>query len=363
MANSENSISKLKVWFEQALVWLYVDGSNKELQLSHQKLLKLMEDAYKSNQSSQVWKIIEELEELTRACDPLDRGETLFRCAKTACDLENLKEALYLCNEVEVKFKTYPHSHAVVLWMIGCIHWIANSHVKAITNWQETIEIFKTQQRNWSVDTAKTDWYTKKVKELGGYLELAIETDELPEYTSPSYRNIGDPALLTWVDCEVHDEVPAGGFGAVGYEPIENYLGISEVVIDGISHKAFKIRNLQEEMLSDPLIIQRGVKYHTVHVKGDSMNDADPVPIENGDFVFVRAQSNANNNEIVVVEIRNEDSAATIKRLQKNGNRLILIPETTDENIKQLPEFNRDYSERELFIVGVVEAVFKKKAG
>ncbi|MCL4269855.1 MAG: hypothetical protein KJZ72_09940 [Anaerolineales bacterium] len=361
MLNTENSIINLKVWFEKALTWLHADGSISQLQRPHQKLFGLIEDAYRAKQSSQVWRYIEELDELSRTAEPAYRGEIMLRCAKTACDLENLKEALRFCNEAEVKLKTYPHSHAVVLWAIGCIHWINNSHIKAISNWQETIQIFSNEQRNWNIIQDKVKWYTDIIPQLESYLEKAMDLDALPAYEESSRSNYGDPVSLKWVDCEVHDEVPAGGFGAVGFDPPDHNLEISEVLIEGAPYKAYKIRQVETNPITDSVVIQPRRKYHTLRIKGDSMNRALPVPIENGDYIFVLAQPNANNNEIVVAEIRDYDSRATVKRLQKISNRLILIPETSVESIRNLPEFSRDYSEGELNILGVVEAVFKKK--
>ncbi|HRJ57704.1 MAG TPA: S24 family peptidase [Anaerolineales bacterium] len=362
MAKDEDSINTLKVWFKKTLLWLHVDGSTAVFQRPHQKLFNLMENAYNANQSNQVWRYVGELEELTQTADPAYRGEVMLRCAKISCDLENLKEALRFCNEAEIKFKTYPHLHAVVLWMIGCIHWVNNSHVKGIANWQETIQIFTNEQQNWSLVPEKVKWYTNVIPMLENYLEQAMDSDTLPAYKEGLHEVYnGDPTALKWVDCQIHDEVPAGGFGAVGFEQPELNLEISEVLIEGTPYKAYKIREIETDPPTDSVVIQQKRKYHTLRIKGDSMNRATPVPIEHGDYVFVLAQTTANNDEIVVVEIRDNDSRATVKRLQRIGNRLILIPETSDETIKNLPEFSRDYSERELSIVGVVEAVFKKK--
>lgn len=361
MLNAENSIGNLKVWFEEALTWLHADGSSTLLQRPHQKLFKLMEDALKAKQTSQVWRYIEEMDELTRTSEPAYRGEVMLHCAKTACDLGSLKEALRFFNEAEVKFKTYPHMHAVVLWMIGCIHWVNNSQIKAIANWQETIQIFTGTQTNWSIAPDKAAWYGKMIPQMELYLEQAMDSETLPAYQGNTQNKYGDPTALKWVDCQIHDEVPAGGFGAVGFEQPELNLEISEVLIEGTPYKAYKIREIETDPPTDSVVIQQKRKYHTLRIKGDSMNRATPVPIEHGDYVFVLAQTTANNDEIVVVEIRDNDSRATVKRLQRIGNRLILIPETSDETIKNLPEFSRDYSERELSIVGVVEAVFKKK--
>ncbi len=58
-----------------------------------------------------------------------------------------------------------------------------------------------------------------------------------------------------------------------------------------------------------------------LRVRGDSMVD---VGILDGDFVVARAQATANNGEIVVAGIPNEE--ATIKTYQRSGNTVTLIP-------------------------------------
>jgi len=58
-----------------------------------------------------------------------------------------------------------------------------------------------------------------------------------------------------------------------------------------------------------------------LRVRGDSMID---VGILDGDFVVVRQQEEARNNDIVVAGIPGEE--ATVKTYTKQGNRIILLP-------------------------------------
>ena len=67
----------------------------------------------------------------------------------------------------------------------------------------------------------------------------------------------------------------------------------------------------------------RGDDLFMLRVQGTSMIDAG---IMNGDKIVVRRQETAENGEIVVALVAEEESA-TVKRFYRNGNRIILHPE------------------------------------
>ena len=66
-------------------------------------------------------------------------------------------------------------------------------------------------------------------------------------------------------------------------------------------------------------MIARGGKHYALEVKGDSMKDAG---IQSGDIVVIKEQDDADNGDIVVALI--EDEEATLKRLRKQGNAVAL---------------------------------------
>jgi repressor LexA len=86
-----------------------------------------------------------------------------------------------------------------------------------------------------------------------------------------------------------------------------------------------------------------------LRVHGDSMIDAH---IQNGDFVLVRPQQNAENGEIVVVLI---DDEATIKRIFKKRDLIRLEP----ANPKMEPIVVKK-GEKKVTIVGKVVGIFRK---
>lgn len=81
--------------------------------------------------------------------------------------------------------------------------------------------------------------------------------------------------------------------------------------------------NIEGRLTLDPSLT-RGVDNFLLKVKGDSMKNAG---ILNGDLVLVRPQPHAESGEIVVALLGEE---ATVKRLQKKGNDIALLPENPD---------------------------------
>jgi len=66
-------------------------------------------------------------------------------------------------------------------------------------------------------------------------------------------------------------------------------------------------------------MLASGGKHYALEVKGDSMVDAG---INDGDIVVIHEQANADNGEIVVALV--EDQEATLKRLRKRGSAIAL---------------------------------------
>ena len=368
MASSTTDINNLKNWFTNTLSWLNVDRSIEPLEHSYTQMLELMEAARDENRPNVVWEYIEQLEQLTIQTTSIqDQGEIFLKCAKVAGDLENLREASRLCTAAENKFRSYPHQHAVSLWMNGCIQWALHQKVKAISSWREAINQFKMRRTSVQLDQKRSEWYNLMIPKLEIYLEKAIKDDILPVYedspTPPAHpssqTNASSPDELKWMNIPVSNSVPAGGFGAVGHDPEQTHLGVTEVSIENERYGVYSIR--RNSPYQNAVVIQPTERYHTVRVTGDSMNACKPVTIEDGDYIFVRIQSHARDNDIVVASLNDPDARATVKRISYSGGRITLRPESLDPNYQFEPELNRDYSLGEVRINGVVEAVFKKK--
>lgn len=380
MVAAINPIDNLKLWMGQALSWLH-EGDNQQqvLQKHHQQLLGMMRTARDANRANEVWEVVDELEHLASTMSPAEQGEVFLRCAVMAVDLESLKDALRLLQGARNKSLTSAHQNAVVLWMTGCIHWMNRQKVEGISEWQAAIQAFKVCGVNNQMDPARKGWYTNKMQELDGYLAEAIRIGGLPplqqptsQANTPSGAQQPSPAgtdpfeddTLRWVSCQVSESVPAGGFGPTGFDPDPlGFLEISEVTIDDEPYQVFGVRRVPTSYRFAVDIDSRS-RYHTVRVTGTSMNIAIPVSIEPGDYVLIVSQSDANDNDIVVAGILGQDERATVKRFFRRNGKIQLRPESSDESNYEI-DWEREFDENlddEFTIIGVVEAVFKKKS-
>lgn len=94
--------------------------------------------------------------------------------------------------------------------------------------------------------------------------------------------------------------------------------------------------------------------YFFLRAAGDSMNNTniDGNTIEDGDYVLIKSQTNANVNDKVVALI---DDEATIKVYKKEKDFVALVPQSTNPANKPII-LHSDFS-----IQGLVKAVFKKE--
>ncbi|MGH2590134.1 MAG: transcriptional repressor LexA [Actinomycetota bacterium] len=105
-----------------------------------------------------------------------------------------------------------------------------------------------------------------------------------------------------------------------------------------------------EEYLTVPMGFVSGAEHFALRVRGDSMVDAG---ILDGDTVVVRAGGSAENGDIVAVLLPGPaEDEATVKRLRRKGNRVLLVPEN-----RALEPFEMDPDGR---ILGTVVAVLRK---
>lgn len=382
MTTTDTTFLNLKAWLDQTLPWLRADGLPDMLQNPHAQLVEMMWEAKRENRASDVWNLINELEELaSRTGETREKGQILLNCAKVAADLENLKSALYYFQGAEGKYKGFPHQNAIVLWMKGCVHWVMNEKVEGITAWQSAIMLFRERRSNAQVASAIANWYDERVERMEWALRTAIERGELPicNLSTPpdpappedvdadaepdADRFFFDGDSLRWVSCQVSESIPAGGFGPTSFDPHPlGFLEISEVLIED---EPYQVLSVQRPSSRRNIVdINSQHRYQTVYVTGTSMNAAKPIPIVEGDFVLIQAQPDVDDNEIVVAGITGYDERATIKRLKRRNGKIRLVPETTDPKNSEI-DWDKEFSEldEDFKIIGTVIAIFKKKSG
>ena len=121
----------------------------------------------------------------------------------------------------------------------------------------------------------------------------------------------------------------------------------------------YRIINLQ----SNEQIIQlrNDYRYYLLEVIGNSMNIANPTSIRDNDFVLLREQNTANNQDIVAAEIVGDDDRATLKRYYEDNREISLRPESDDDSFTPIyvEEALTDL-DNEFLIRGLAIAVLKR---
>lgn len=132
-------------------------------------------------------------------------------------------------------------------------------------------------------------------------------------------------------------------------EYTSEYLKELPVYSDIAAGEPILMNSEQEANFYIPQYWLRGVKdCFILKVRGDSMEGAD---INDGDYVVIRKQQNAQNNDIVAVDL---EGSATLKRLSIGKGGAALIP----ENPKYSPISLYD---REASIIGIAIGVIRNK--
>jgi repressor LexA len=105
--------------------------------------------------------------------------------------------------------------------------------------------------------------------------------------------------------------------------------------------------NITDRVTLDPDFI-KGESNFLLEVQGESMIEAHICP---GDYILVKPQEQARNGQIVVALI---DDEATVKRLERKGDKVRLVPENRTMEAIEIP-----YS-RQLRIVGIVVGLIRR---
>jgi hypothetical protein len=260
------------------------------------------------------------------------------------------------------------HFEAVIKSVMGCIQWqLPEQDDNAIVSWENSIEIYKElKQRNISLTTLSS-WYTERLTDINTILELALQPPE-PIYPSASIAKTpsvnatktnvsptltGDVLRLFYVI----EEVQAGPFGRVAANPSSlGHVEMGQCDINGVAHYIVSLRGTGKVIK-----ISWDKNYGVIKVKGESMNARG---IDDGDYVLLHFQKNAEPGDIIAAQIMNTDAEATLKIFLKVGNKVILqfcstnpMYKETDGRDKEF-QFTGDHHDK-FQIIGVAIAVFK----
>jgi SOS-response transcriptional repressor LexA len=135
-----------------------------------------------------------------------------------------------------------------------------------------------------------------------------------------------------------------------------DYMEIDQVMLQ---NKKYYIVSLLYDVKAVNLPPEQS--FYVLHVRGNSMNQATPEPIEDGDYVILRQQNTAESGDIVAVEIVGVDDRATLKRLKIDSGKIFLVPESSDPEFKKPIYLNHVFTtlDVDFYIRGVALAVLK----
>lgn len=348
-------------WIEN---WLR-SGSKPYLRDSTRNMVKRMKAAALENaRAEEAWHLIERLKRLSdgfinnddvanEARYKYEKPEIYMECALVTYKLGDLQEALSLLQISTGSFSRRSPHKAISHWLCGCIQWQMSSHSEdAVLSWERSLQTIGEVEK----DTSNNDRaMTEKCKEIGSVMKDAINKATLsneppPPPDSNVYRRTSSTkfsayeAKLKFIP--FYGSIPAGDpVRALDY-PIGN-AGASTLELE--TDRLYKIYNIKQEK---EIRLNSSSEYFILKADGESMNLAEPVNIENGDYVLLRKMKTAQDNDIVAGVIVREDTNTTLKRYRVENGSKFLVSESDKLDIR-IPIFNEDY------IQGVLIAVLK----
>ncbi|MBK8780425.1 MAG: hypothetical protein IPO22_01160 [Anaerolineales bacterium] len=323
-----------------------------------------MKDAVTQKKQEEALNLLERLKRLGNNFNQLEEefgsksylyehAEIYMECALAAYSMDDLQEAISL---FKISINGLPNRtmyKAISYWLYGCIQWQSQSHREdALISWEKGLQIFKDVQSDNNYDAD----YSKKCAGIIYDAQKGIMSASTNNYPPPppesnpaSAKTSAKPQKNTMRMFPIIGSIPAGSPVTVVDDSNESTIS------DGfeINSERYSIYNLQQDKLE--INFSPSKRYYLLRVAGDSMNNASPVAIENGDYVLMVKQDEAGTGEIVAAEIKNVDREATLKKYYFKNGEYILRPMSKDNSLKEHLTFKNDF-----VIRGIAIAVLKR---
>lgn len=354
-------------WIDLAYEWLgWVRTEKRQYYLreSTQNIVERLKNAAANPaRAEEAWNILERLKRLAHNFNNLDDvstveeymyepSEIMIECALVAYRMEDLQEALSLFkNLIGVGgFRVRSLHRAISYWLYGCVQWQSQSHLEeALLSWEKSLQITKEVENDNNTDRVMATKCREIHEQMSDAIRYASINNSPPpvNQTPRPSRAKGKNRSSKLMIFPVYGRIPAGPAAWVPPDPD----GLSEVASVTLNDKEYKVHSLRHELTIN---IQSGRMYFLLGVIGDSMNKAEPAPIENGDLVLMMKQETAMNGDIIAAEIINVDATATLKRYRYKDGAHRLEPETTNPDLPTHISMNKDFHIR-----GIALAVLK----
>jgi SOS-response transcriptional repressor LexA len=352
-----------KNWLEN---WIRTILGNKYLSESSQNMVGRMKDASDNGRTEEAWNLMERLKRMSGSfygtSDSRDLNyhdqwaEIYMECALVAYELGDLTEASKLLHDSTGNFYgNQSLQKAVVYWFLGCIQWQLPAHSEeAVVSWERSVKIIKGAES----DSNKEEMCIRVAEQMRQAINVATSQGfPAPPPSLPHAAASADskskaartpvnrsPARLKLLP--YFGSIPAGGPAVVDNHP--DMIEVEALEIEGQFYNIFGIRGEREVRMKP------SSRYFLAKADGSSMNIADPISIENGDYVLLEAIQSAGPRDIVAAVMFDMAGleTATLKRYRMENGRQVLRSESdTDDLVFTMS--GKDY------IQGVVVAILK----
>ena len=365
------SIQDLKIQLQDIREWLVMlDGRDEYLGFLAGMQKELLDQAVKAGDEARADRLIENLLSDSKSSrDTRDVAAVYVECGFVLFTLgQKLKKPAYFKRAVECLQKAMERyggsrmQRTLVGWARGYMFWAMTGYAdQARSAWNSCIEEIKFIVKYplpAEIRSETRDFYglyEKWIEKMKNDLSFAVKELDQPS-TPPSQKAQPLPTSPKAVTkfFPIMDTIRAGRFGAVGYETVpDSFLEIEigaqveNAKVDDTLYKVNGLRSGKYIRLLDVL------DYDVLRVRGDSMNQ---MGIEEGDYVILRKQAAAENQDIVAAQVFDADAYATLKRYVEQGRNIILRPESSNPQYKEMVFTNPG---EEFSIRGIALAVLK----
>lgn len=347
--------------YDNWLVWERDEKRKGYLRESTRILVDRMKNAAKQERQEEALNLLERLKKLGNNFNQLEEefgsksylyehAEIYLECALTAYSMDDLQEAISL---FKISINGFPNRtmyKAISYWLYGCIQWQSNSHREdALISWEKGLQIFKDVQADNNYDAD----YSKKCAVIIAHAQAGIKSASINNYPPPAPKPASSKTSVKPQKNKIQmfpiiGAIPAGSPTSIVDDSTERTIS------DGfeINNEYYSIYKLQDKL---EINFSQSKRYYLLLVTGESMNNASPVIIEEGDYVLMVKQNVAENGDIVAAEIKKKDDAATLKKYYFKNGEHILRPMSKDASLMEHLTFKNDFT-----IWGVAIAVLKR---
>lgn len=362
MGIKENCDQWVQLAYEDWLGWLRSQKKNTYLRESTKNIIAIMWKNVKDRgREKETWQSLELLKRLAENYESFDNNhgedeylhespEILLECAVALYQLKELKDAATLLKTSIGEFPNHTLRKAIGYWIYGCVQWQNQAHLEdVLVSWEKSLQI----ARDVESDNRNDLPFVKKCQEIRECMAEAIQYASVNIFPPPvaekakSSRSARKPPPARVRAIPVYGPIPAGPPAWIPPEP-DDFAEINSINFNDME---YYFHSLHEGLTIN---LNSGRTYFFLKVKGNSMNMAKPVPIEDGDYVLMVKQDAAMPGDIVAVEIIGVDEVATLKRYRFRDGQYRLEPETDDPALAEHISITKDF-----YIRGIALAVLK----